>query len=149
MKSGGMTAATKPVMDSEWLDKLRAARTSGLNTGSVEERVAAFKALIKAGETDFRGVPPLDLSGADLSGMDLSKLQLAGVIFKGTNLSNVKFRGTEMVNVDVSNANISGASLGDVPGAYLKGLASATCDTNTTMPHGYVCKDASPVPASR
>ena len=70
------------------LKRLRSDRTAGLQAEKVEERVAALKELMKAGETNFRSV---DLTGADLSGMDLSGLFLDGSTLKNARCIETKF----------------------------------------------------------
>jgi hypothetical protein len=112
-----------------------------LDGATVEERVAQLKALRDKGETAFRGA---ELAGADLSNLDLKQCAFDRAVLRGCKCAKTDFTDAYLWNVDVTDADFSGARLGDAMPHLMTGWETTTCDAETRLPSGWGCTEGRP-----
>jgi Pentapeptide repeats (8 copies) len=86
---------------------------------------------------DFRGV---SLASLDLSGDDLGGADLAGVDLSRANLTRAVLAGAVVRGASFDGASLAGASLEQVDLSQTN-VARASCDGETRLPRGWVCRE--------
>lgn len=119
----------------------RTPRFEGLKSANLEERLAKLRELRSEGEDTFFSI---NLDGADLSKMDFTNATLDSSTMRGANCRDADFSNASLLNVDVTNANFVGAELDGINPSFLIGWEQAKCDSSTTMPATWECRDGFP-----
>ena len=117
------------------------AEQAGLRAADVETRVANFRSLRERGEFRFAG---LDLSGADLSKEQFYFVMLDQVRLNGANLAGAEFLNVQFAGTDFDGANLQGTWFVGTSAEGASNFERAICDTETTLPDGWLCKNKRP-----
>jgi hypothetical protein len=118
-------------------------RHARLRDGTPEERAMR---LVKMKARGFHDFGRLDLVGVDFSNQDLAGLSFSGsnlraAIFKGATLRGAVVDGTNLRAADFSGADLTGVDV-----AQSEGWLESVCSDTTTMPDGWACREARPIP---
>jgi hypothetical protein len=105
--------------------------------GDEASKRAAIAEVLRLGR-DFRG---LSLANLDLSGQDLSGADLRSVDLSHANLAHARLFGAEVQGASFDGASLAGAGLEQVE-LELANVGAATCDGDTHLPHGWLCRGA-------
>jgi hypothetical protein len=104
--------------------------------GDAAARRTGIAEIMRLGH-DFRG---LTMADSDLSDLDMGGADLRGVDLTRANLSRTRLAGADVSDASLDGAALAGADLRQVNLA-LASTASATCDVETRLPEGWLCRE--------